>query len=135
MLISPRVKSTPIKSSFWPSRSLSTLLQEGLTPDLDSLVQHQEFANTPKIGLQHTLSKRKPPTEFNKSYNLNHPDLHKGQKCYLLDLCQIYSVKDMIKKKEQRYVQILERRKTTGCFYSIFINVYFFLIENFLRTS
>jgi hypothetical protein len=99
----------PILKSPSPTKSLSP------TKSIVSY-QYEEIIDTlqPKVGLQHNLQRRKTPVEFRNSFNLNHPNLSKGQKYYLQDLCQIYSIKDMIHNKKQRYVDILELRKTTG---------------------
>lgn len=74
-----------------------------------------------KTGLQDKRPDKKPPSEFMGSYNLNHPDLNKGQRLYLNDLCRMYSVNPLKQSKQVQYLKLYQKQKDIG---NHFIKVY-----------
>ena len=99
-----------------PSKPLTTPIdeEETLLPEDVDLIHYLYYISRQRVGLQHNMSKTRPPTEFRQSYNLNHPELRRGQKIYLNNLCQIYSIKDLIHGTKKQFSETLENRKTTG---------------------
>ena len=118
-MVSSRPKTAPSKPSPSP-------VTDSLPQDID-LIHYLYYISRQKVGLQHHDDKRRPPTEFRESYNLNHPELRKGQKIYLNNLCQIYSIKDLISGKKKQYTDTLKHRKTTGISFLIFKKILFFM--------
>ena len=105
---SPRPKTAPSK------QLKSSVDEESSLPDDIDLIHYLYYLSRQKVGLQHHSTKSRPPMEFRESYNLNHPELRKGQKIYLNNLCHTYSIKDLISGTKKQFVQTLEYRKTTG---------------------
>lgn len=70
-----------------------------------------------KVGLLDKTHVKKPPYEFLDSYNINHPELKNGQKIFLSNLCQVYSVASLKKLKKNQYLSLLNRQKEIGLFY------------------
>lgn len=72
--------------------------------------------STQKAGLQDKTHVKNPPYEFLNSYNINHPELKKGQKLFLNNLCQVYSVTPLKKLKQTQYLSLLEKQQEIGKF-------------------
>lgn len=81
--------------------------------DID-LLYYLYFLGRQRVGLQHKLNAKKPPKEFRDSYNINHPELTKGEKLYLHDICRTYSLKSMKTLKQKQYLELLKQRYVTG---------------------
>jgi hypothetical protein len=64
-----------------------------------------------QTGLQDKTHHKKPPSEFTNSYNLNHPELRKGQRLYINDLCHIYASTPSKKAKHEQFLKLLQRQK------------------------
>jgi hypothetical protein len=113
---SPRPKTAPSKQSTNSADKAHEEIDDEaviMQEDID-LIHYLYYISRQKVGLQHHPSKIRPPTEFRESYNLNHPELKKGQKIYLNNLCQIYSIKDLIIGTKKQFNETLLNRKTTG---------------------
>ena len=65
-----------------------------------------------QTGLQDKTHYNMPPKEFKNSYNLNHPDLRKGQRLYINDLCHIYSSSSAKKNKQEQFLKLLQNNFT-----------------------
>ena len=57
------------------------------------------------------------PKEFVGSYNLSHPDFTDGQKLFINNLCNVYSVTPTKKLKQEQYARLLEHQKEIGLHY------------------
>lgn len=69
------------------------------------------------------------PREFTSSYNLNHPEFSNGQKLFLNNLCNVYSLNKMKKLKKEQYERLLDHQKTLGRFQLLVLNLLLELIR------
>lgn len=87
----------------------------------EQLIKYFYEMSTQRVGLQDKTHVKKPPYEFLSSYNINHPELKKGQKLFLSNLCDVYSVSPLKKSKKTQYISLLERQKEIGILVVFFI--------------
>lgn len=64
-----------------------------------------------QTGFQGTGQSQKPPREFLSSYNINHPEFNKGQRLFLNELCNMYSVLPMKQSKQEQYIKLFQKQK------------------------
>ncbi|CAF0828271.1 unnamed protein product [Brachionus calyciflorus] len=79
--------------------------------DQDELIRYFYEMSTRKAGLFDKTHVKNPPYEYLSSYNINHPELSKGQKMFLNNLCSVYSVSPLKKSKQNQYLTLLDRQK------------------------
>ena len=77
----------------------------------DELLNYLMSIGKRKTGLQDKTHHKQPPSEFMNSYNLNHPDLRKGQRLFINDLCHIYASMPAKKAKQEQFQNLLQRQK------------------------
>lgn len=65
-------------------------------------------------GFQNKFINSTLPKEFTSSYNLNHPEFSTGQRLFLNNICNIYSVTKMKQHKQEQYARLLEQQKLVG---------------------
>lgn len=85
-----------------------------LNTNNDELLQYLYFISKREVGYQNCKKYNKPPKEFRDSYNLNHPNLTKGQKLYLYEMCRSYSTNNLKDLKKNQYIELLQKRKKMG---------------------
>lgn len=102
-----RIKSAISVQSMYQPREMDPKLRT-------QLVEYLKFIGKRETGYNNYRKYKKPPKEFRESYNINHPELSKGQKTYLYEACRTYSIADMKEHKKQQYVNLLKKRKAIG---------------------
>jgi len=74
------------------------------------------------------------PKEFIGSYNLAHPEFTEGQKLFITNLCNVYSVSPAKKVKQEQYARLLEHQKEIGLYLMALDIFFYFKIQNFLSS-
>ena len=81
----------------------------------DELIKYLISIGKRTTGLQDkAYTRRKLPSEFKNSYNLNNPLLKRNERLYINDLCQLYSVNPLKKSTSQKYMSILDKHEAVG---------------------
>lgn len=107
------------KSAYSWSKSRINTGETGKTKDTDKnenseLINYFYDISSRKVGLQDKTHVKKPPYEFLHSYNINHPGLKNGQRLFLSNLCQVYSVASLKNSKKNQYLSLLDKQKEIG---------------------
>lgn len=105
---SKSIKSAPHKSVTESSKKEMTKKEEA------ELLDYLLGIGKQKTGLHDKTHPIRPPFEYNDSFNINHPELKNGQRLFLNNLCQVYSVYPLKKSKQTQYLNLLERQKALG---------------------
>ena len=80
----------------------------------DMLLKYLYSIGPRTTGFQNKFINSTLPREFSSSYNLNHPEFNNGQKLFLNNLCNIYSVTNMKRIKKEQYERLLAHQKLLG---------------------
>lgn len=74
--------------SFSPSRNANSARSYYSTQEGENqILNHILEMGKRRVGLEDKTHYKRPPFEFRNSYNLNNPNLKKGHRLYLNDLC------------------------------------------------
>lgn len=113
-------KNTNTKSTISTARPRSGLNEkqkEMKKEDEKELLDYLFHISNQKTGLQDKTHLKHPPLEYINSYNINHPDIKGGQRLYMNNLCQVYSVYPMKKVKQVQYLKLLQQQQDVGNIY------------------
>lgn len=92
------------------SVSMTSKDQKMSNEEEQELIDYLNEIGKRTTGLQDKTRASKPPSEFQSSYNINHPGFNRGQRLFVKDLCNVYSVKDLKAAKYNRYLSILHKQ-------------------------
>ncbi len=107
---SAQSKYNTIKSHINLSMNKNKMTKE----EEDELIDYLISIGKRTTGLQDKVTRLRPPSEYNSSYNLNHPEFNRDQRLYLNNLCSVYSIKDLKTSKVNKYMSILQKQKAIG---------------------
>lgn len=85
--------------------------KEATRAENEELTKYLYSIGKQKSGLHEKFYTNTPPKEF---LNLQHPDLNEGQRIFLSNLSQIYSVSPLKQFKQSQYLSLLDQQKDFG---------------------
>lgn len=80
----------------------------------DILLQYLYEVGKRTTGLQGQPESKRPPREFLASYNINHPQFSKGQRLFINELCNMYSVTPLKQSKQDQYIKLFKNQTDAG---------------------
>jgi hypothetical protein len=83
----------------------------------EALVKYLVEMRKQRTGLAQFPVYNKPPPEFRKSYNINHPEFKPSQRVIMNNLCHIYSVHPLKQYKKYQYLSLLDKQRQISQFF------------------